>query len=104
MLMTVRQRMREIAMRMALGADSVQVTRLVLGRGGVLVLAGVALGLAGAWAATRLLASLLSGVSPSDPAALGAAAVALGIVALVASWLPARAASRVDPVTVLRME
>jgi len=104
MLMTVRQRIREIAVRMALGADSVQVTKLVLRRGGLLVMAGVAIGLAGAWAATRLLASLLSGVSPTDPAALGAAAVALGVVALIASWLPARAASRVDPVAVLRME
>jgi len=104
MIMLVRQRLREIAVRMALGANGAQVMRLVLGRGALLVLLGLSFGMGGAWAATRALTSLLSGVSPTDPVALTAAAVGLGVVALLASYLPARAASLVDPVVVLRME
>jgi putative ABC transport system permease protein len=89
---------------MALGASSAGVIRWVLRQGVVLVIAGVAVGLAGALAAGRLIQGLLFGVAPSDPATLTLVPLLLASVALVASWLPARRASRIDPAAVLRQE
>jgi ABC-type antimicrobial peptide transport system permease subunit len=89
---------------MALGADEKNIFRLILTRGMLFILAGLALGIAGALAATRLIASLLFGVTPSDPATFAAIAALLTLVALVACWVPARRAMRVDPIIALRYE
>jgi ABC-type antimicrobial peptide transport system permease subunit len=89
---------------MALGADRQKVGRLIVGQGARLVLAGLGIGLLGALAVSRVLSTLLYGVSPSDPATLASVALTLGGVALLASWLPARRAARVDPMVVLREE
>ncbi len=97
----VAQRTREIGVRMALGAERRDVMRMVLG--GALTLAGigVAVGLVAAAGLTRLMASLLYGVSPLDPLTFASVALALTAVALLASWLPARRAARVDPMRAL---
>jgi putative ABC transport system permease protein len=100
----VSQRTAEIGVRMALGAGRREVWRLFVGEGMKPVLVGTALGLAGAVALTRALAGLLFEVSPTDPATFGAVAVLLATVALIACWLPARRAVRVDPVAALRAE
>jgi predicted permease len=101
---SVRQRYREIGVRMALGATAADVRGLVLGEGLRLAGLGGAIGLAGALAATRLLRGLLFGVHPLDPASmLGAVLLLVGVSAL-ASYLPARRATRVDPVAMLRAE
>ncbi len=100
----VKQRTPEIGIRMALGADEKNIFRLILTRGMLFILAGLALGIAGALAATRLIASLLFGVTPSDPATFAAIAALLTLVALVACWVPARRAMRVDPIIALRYE
>jgi MacB-like periplasmic core domain/FtsX-like permease family len=100
----VGQRTRELAIRMALGAARIDVGRLVLHRGAVLVLGGVVLGLLGAALAGPFLAHLLYGVSPRDPVALLAAPSLVVMVALVAMWLPARRAMALDPMTALRSE
>ncbi len=96
------RRRREIGLRVALGAETSEVSRLVVRRGMGLVGAGLALGILGAAAAARLLESLLFGVSPVEPVTYGAVIAVLGTVALVACWLPARRAAGVDPMTVLR--
>jgi predicted permease len=101
---SVAQRAREIGIRMALGARPGDVVALALGHGAWLVAGGIALGLAGALASGRLVASVLYGVSPRDPATLLAAPLALGAVALFACYLPARRATRVDPMAALRAE
>ncbi|MDQ6830579.1 MAG: ABC transporter permease, partial [Gemmatimonadota bacterium] len=98
----VAQRTHEVGIRIALGARGVEVVRLVLRRGMLLTLGAVVLGIVGALAATRLLASQLYGVSHRDPLTFAAVPMVLGAVALVACWLPARRASRVDPVVALR--
>jgi ABC-type antimicrobial peptide transport system permease subunit len=100
----VSRRLHEIGVRMALGARRGQVTWLITRRGLVLAIAGVAPGLALALALSRLLAGLLHGLDPADPATYLAIGALLTAVALTASWLPARRAARVDPVTVLRSE
>lgn len=100
----VSQRTREIGVRMAVGAASVDVTRMVLRQGFALAGAGVAVGLASAFALTRLMSALLYGVSPLDPMTFGTVAVLLTSVALVASYLPARRAAMTDPVEALRAE
>jgi predicted permease len=98
----VAQRTREIGLRMALGAGPGQVARLVLHRGGALAAIGVAIGIAGALGSVRLLGSLLYGVGRGDPIAFGSAALLMVGVALAASYLPARRATRLDPLRALR--
>jgi predicted permease len=100
----VSQRTREIGLRIALGADAGKVAGMVLQLGMVLALIGVALGLAAAYGLTRLMSGLLYGVSAVDPVTFGAVALCLGAVVLLASYLPARRASRVDPMEALRVE
>jgi putative ABC transport system permease protein len=98
----VRQRTREIGLRMALGADVRIVTGSVLRQALAVALAGVAVGLTGALGLTRILRSLLFEVHPNDPLTLAAAAIVLVAVTGFAAWLPARRASRIDPVIALR--
>ncbi len=100
----VSQRTREIGLRMALGAKRRQVIGLVLARASRLALAGVAIGLAGAWGVGRLMASLLFEVAPTDVTTFVSAPIALTLVALVAAFLPAWRAARVDPMEALRHE
>jgi predicted permease len=100
----VAQRRGEIGVRMALGARPSSVQRLVMGQGLALAGAGLALGIGGSLALTRLLRGLLFGVTPTDAATFVVAPLLLLLTAVVASYLPARRASRVDPVTVIRAE
>jgi predicted permease len=102
MAYAVSQRAQEFSIRMALGADARDILLLALRPGVVLTLAGVALGLAAALGATRLMASLLFGVSPADPITFLAVSVSLALVALLACWIPARRAVRIQPVVALR--
>ncbi|MGD2068703.1 MAG: ABC transporter permease [Gemmatimonadota bacterium] len=99
-----RRRTREIGIRMALGAAGSDVLQLMLRQGMAAVLVGLAVGSALALAATGVLESLLFGVEPTDPATLGGVALFLLLVAAAASWIPARRATRVDPVETLRSE
>ena len=101
---SVSQRTREIGLRVALGAQRSHVLGLVLRQGVVLAVVGVVVGSLAAFGATRLIASLLYGVPPTDVVAFGGAAVALGLAAVVASWVPARRAAGVDPIVALRNE
>jgi putative ABC transport system permease protein len=100
----VNQRTREIGIRMALGARPMDVLRLVVRKAMLLAGAGVVLGMIGAAAATRLLGSLLFGVQARDPMVFAVAPVILIAVAMLASYIPARRASRVDPLVALRMD
>lgn len=100
----VRKRSGEIGIRMALGAGASRVTGMVLGEGVRLVGSGLALGVVAALLLNRLISGLLYGVSPADPLTLAAVCAILGGVALIATWLPARRATRVDPAEVLRAE
>ena len=104
MALTVTQRTRELGVRLALGAQRADVFRLVLGQGMLLVLAGLIIGLLGAVGAGRGLQSVLYGVGGFDAPALSFALIALAVVALIACWLPARRATRVDPIVALRTE
>jgi putative ABC transport system permease protein len=101
---SVTQRTQEIGIRLALGAQRSDVLRLVVGRGMRLVMIGVVAGFAGVLASTRLLQSLLFGIGATDLPTMLGVALLLGAVALLACWLPAMRASRVDPVTALRAE
>ncbi len=100
----VAQRNREIGIRMAIGARQQSVIQMIMRRGLILVLAGSVLGLAGTALATRVLQSLLYAVSPTDPATLAGVVFILGATALAACYIPARRASRVDPMVALRDE
>ena len=104
MAYSVAQRTQEMGIRMALGADRAAVRRLVVWQGAKLALAGIVLGLGAAFALVHLIASLLFGVKPWDPTAFVAAPLILISVALIAVWLPATRASRVDPMQALRTE
>jgi putative ABC transport system permease protein len=101
---TVTQRSREMGIRVALGARPRAVFRLVIQQGMTLVLAGVALGLGGSFVATRVLTAQLFAVEPTDPAVFGAVALVLAVAGLAACVLPARRATRADPIAALKME
>jgi len=100
----VTQRAREIGLRMALGASGSSVVAMVVRRGMALTGVGTVVGLAGSWAATRSLKTLLYGVTATDPATFAEVATLLTLIAFVACWIPARRASKVDPIKVLREE
>jgi putative ABC transport system permease protein len=100
----VAQRQHEMGIRLALGARAADVIGLIVGEGMALALLGLALGLAAALGLTRLMASLLFGVTPGDPATFAAVALLLTLVALLACWLPAWRAAKVDPLVALRYE
>jgi putative ABC transport system permease protein len=104
---SVSQRTHEIGIRMALGANRGNVLKMILKQGMLLILIGVALGLAGAYVLTKYLESLttmLYGVRPSDPLTFGVTALLLTLVALLACYFPARRAAKVDPLVALRYE
>jgi ABC-type antimicrobial peptide transport system permease subunit len=100
----VTQRTREIGVRLALGADARRVMRLILGRGLLLGTLGISVGLALSWGAGQVLRSLLFGTDPLDPLVLAGASGVFALVVLLASFLPARRAARVEPVEALRAE
>jgi predicted lysophospholipase L1 biosynthesis ABC-type transport system permease subunit len=101
---SVQQRTQELGVRMALGAQTWNLRNLVIGQGMLLSGLGVVLGIGGAFAMTRFLASFLFGVKTWDPVAFIVAPLILCVVALIAVWIPARRATRVDPMTALRIE
>ncbi|HSS19142.1 MAG TPA: ABC transporter permease [Pyrinomonadaceae bacterium] len=101
---STKQRTQEIGLRMALGAQSFDVLRLIVGQGLVLSLLGVGIGLVGSFGLTRLMRGLLFGISPTDPLTFAAIALLLTAIGVVASWIPARRAMKVDPLEALRYE
>ncbi len=101
---SVARRTREIGVRIALGASVGNVLKLILGQSMLTVIAGVVIGIAGSFLLTRTMQSLLFGVSATDPVTLIAVALLLTTVALLASYVPARSATRVDPIVALRYE
>jgi putative ABC transport system permease protein len=104
MTYAVSQRTREIGVHMALGAQIQDVLKMIISQGMKLVLIGIAMGLAGAFAVTRAISSLLFGVGATDPVTFAGVPILLAVVALLACWIPARRAAKVDPLIVLRTE
>jgi predicted permease len=104
MAYSVEQRTQEIGIRLALGARAAQVKNMVIRQGMVLALVGVVIGVAAAFGLARLISTLLYGVTPTDPLVFVGVPLVLTAVALIAVWLPAQRASRVDPLTALRYE
>ena len=104
MALSVSQRIHEIGVRMAIGARPAEIVLMILRQGMLLALVGVALGVAGAFALTHALRSLLFGVTPTDPATFGAVAAVLAAAAFAACYIPARRAAQVDPLRALRAE
>ena len=100
----VAQRTRELGIRMALGAAPGDVRRMVIAYGSKLALAGLVIGLVGSFALTRLIGTMLFGVKPTDPLTFGAVSVILLGIGVLASWLPARRATRIDPIAALRSD
>ena len=101
---SVAQRTHEIGLRMALGAEKGDVLRMIMAKGIRVALMGTAIGLAGAFGLMRLLSSQLFGVKPTDPATLVSVTLLLMCIALLACYIPARRASKVDPTVALRYE
>jgi putative ABC transport system permease protein len=101
---SVAQRSHELGIRMALGAGKDDILSLIVAQGFRLAMVGIIVGMAGAFALTRVLTSLLFGITPNDPLAFGAVAILLVIVALLACYIPARRATKVDPMVALRYE
>ena len=101
---SVSQRTHEIGIRMALGAGSINVLRMILQQGAVIVAAGLALGILLAMVMARLVGNFLAGVTPFDPLTYASVSVALTVVAMLACYIPARRATRVDPMVALRYE
>jgi putative ABC transport system permease protein len=101
---SVMQRTHEIGIRMAIGAQPRDVFRMVLGQGMLLTVVGLAIGLVGALALTRLMTTMLFGIKPTDPATFVGVAVVLAMVAVIACYIPGRRATKVDPVNSLRYE
>ena len=101
---SVQQRTQELGVRMALGAQASNLRNMVIGQGMILAVVGVVLGIGGAFWLTRFLASFLFGVKAWDPVAFIVTPLLLSAVALIAVWIPAQRATRVDPMTALRLE
>jgi len=101
---TASQRTQEIGVRLALGAQRGHILKLVVGQGLLLVTAGVVVGLALSFALSRFMANLLFGLSAQDPITFAGVPLLLGVVAIIACWIPAQRATRVDPVIALRYE
>jgi putative ABC transport system permease protein len=104
MAYSVTQRTQEIGIRMAIGAQSRNIVQMILWRSAALVAGGLAIGLAGAWAATRVLKNFLFEVTPFDPLTFAAVSLLLALVALAACYIPARRAAAIDPLVALRYE
>jgi len=100
----VNQRVHEIGIRMALGARATQVRSIVVGQAALVAGFGMAAGLAGAFGLSRFMQSLLFEVTVTDPVVFGGVAVLLGVVAVVAGYIPARRATKIDPMVALRRE
>jgi putative ABC transport system permease protein len=101
---SVTQRTREFGVRMALGAAPRNVLGLVMHRGALLILGGVALGIIGSFASTRFLSTFLFGITATDPLTFAVVALVLAAIGAIASYLPARRATRIDPLVALRVE